>query len=108
QKEGVTEVLAQFTLVMADPAAERITREFIARPLRLPGNEVLTAAGPELGPGAVVAHVGRPEIEAADTHQRKPIAAEAGSEESHGTPPLASLRGGARHGLRNQRNACRH
>ena len=55
-EEGVTLILAQFALILTQPASKGGTRQLVAGPLRLPADEMLTAQRAQLRPRRIVRH----------------------------------------------------
>ena len=80
---AVAEVVARLALGRPQAAAEGRAGELVARPLRLPGREVLAAERPQLGPGGIILHGGIAQIDALAADVGVGIDAERRSQEGH-------------------------
>ena len=87
---GVAQVVARLALRLAQAPAEGGAGKLVARPLRLPRGEVLAAQCAQLGPGGVVLHGGRAQVDALAADVGVGIDAERRSQEGHAIIPSRS------------------
>ena len=80
---GIALVVAQLALELAQAPPEGGARKLVARPLRLPGGEMVAAQRPQLGPRRIILHAGVAQMHASAADLRFGFDARQGPQECH-------------------------